>query len=63
MRSSSVSVRSYDRDDVCIYDLAQAVEGLAVDPARERAVSDPRTKFLYVHTAKPGCLLCRVERT
>lgn len=62
VRSSFVSVRSYDGDDQCIYDLGQVVEGLAVDPVLQRAVSDPRTKFVNIHTAKPGCLLCRVER-
>ena len=62
VRSSLVSVRSYDADDQCIYDLGQATEGTAVDPVRQRAVSDPRTKFVNIHTARPGCLLCRVER-
>ena len=63
VRSSLVSVRSYDADDQCIYDLGQAVEGTTVDPVLQRAVSDPRTKFVNIHTARPGCLLCRVERT
>ena len=62
VRSSLVSVRSYDVDDQCIYDLGQAVEGTLVDPVLARAVADPRTKFVNIHTARPGCLLCRVER-
>ena len=28
-----------------------------------RAIGDERTAFVNIHTAKPGCLLCRVERT
>ena len=28
-----------------------------------RALGDPRTAFVNVHTARPGCLLARVERT
>ncbi|HEY0419712.1 MAG TPA: DUF1203 domain-containing protein [Acetobacteraceae bacterium] len=62
LRNSLVSVRSYDAQDQCIYDLGQAVEGAAVDAPLARAIADPRTKFVNIHTAKPGCLLCRVER-
>ena len=62
VRTYLVSVRSYDTNDQCIYDLGQAVDGLNVDPVLDRAVSDPRTKFVNIHTAKPGCMLCRVER-
>ena len=61
VRGRLVSVRSYDAQDQCIYDLGVAVEGRDVDPFLARAVADPRTKFVNVHTAKPGGVLCRVE--
>lgn len=61
-RNAMVSVRAYDRDDQCIYDLGHAGSGDAVDPFLLRAIFDPRTKFVNIHTAKPGCMLCRVER-
>lgn len=57
-----VSIRSYDADDMCLYDLGQVVDGRAARPAIVRAMDDPRTKFVNIHTVKPGCLLCRVER-
>jgi Protein of unknown function (DUF1203) len=57
-----VSVRAYDRADQCIYDLGQVALGAAVDAPLARALDDPRTAFVNVHTAKPGCWLFRVER-
>ena len=62
VRGRLVSVRAYDADQMCLYDLGQAVEGGDVDPFLARAISDPRTSFVNIHTAKPGCMLCRVER-
>jgi hypothetical protein len=62
VRARLVSVRAYDAAQMCLYDLGQAVEGGDVDPFLARAISDPRTEFVNIHTAKPGCMLCRVER-
>lgn len=62
VRSSLVSVRSYDIDDQCLYDLGEAIDGKSIDAPLARAIADPRTKFVNIHTAKPGCMLCRVER-
>jgi len=57
-----VSVRAYDEADQCIYDLGQVCSGNDVDAPLGRALSDARTAFVNVHTARPGCLLSRVER-
>lgn len=57
-----VSVRAYDEADQCIYDLGQVCAGAEVTAPLVRAISDTRTAFLNVHTARPGCLLSRVER-
>ena len=43
-------------------DLGQVCEGTDVDAPLRRALADARTAFVNIHTAKPGCLLCRVER-
>ena len=61
-RNALVSVRAYDGADQCIYDLGQVCPGEEVDAPLERALGDPRTAFVNVHTARPGCLLSRVER-
>jgi Protein of unknown function (DUF1203) len=58
-----VSVRAYDNADQCIYDLGQVCAGEDVDAPLARALSDSRTDFVNIHTARPGCLLSRVERT
>ncbi len=57
-----VSVRAYDASDQCLYDLGQVCAGQDADGPLERALSDPRTAFVNIHTARPGCLLSLVER-
>lgn len=63
VRSRLVSVRAYDAEDLCLYDLGHAGDGDDIDAPLMRALADPRTAFVNIHTAKPGCLLCRVEIT
>jgi hypothetical protein len=57
-----VSVRSYDRDGMCLYDLGQVCAGADAAAPLAAALADPRTDFVNVHTARPGCLLALVER-
>ena len=57
-----VSVRAYDSADQCLYDLGHVGPGETVDTPLARALDDPRTEFVNIHTARPGCLLARVER-
>jgi hypothetical protein len=57
-----VSVRAYDGADQCIYDLGQVCAGEEVDVPLDRALGDPRSALVNIHTARPGCLLARVER-
>lgn len=57
-----VSVRAYDAEDQCVYDVGQVCSGAEVDAPLERALDDARTVFVNIHTARPGCLLARVER-
>jgi hypothetical protein len=60
--NSLVSVRAYDADGMCLYDLGQVAEGPAADAPLARALGDARTAFVNIHTAKPGCLLCAAEK-
>ena len=62
VRGTLVSVRAYDANDMCLYELGQVRDGTEVDEALHRALDDQRTAFVNIHTTKPGCLLCRVER-
>ena len=57
-----VSVRAYDGADQCLYDLGEVCAGADIEAPLYRALEDPRTAFVNVHTARPGCLLARVER-
>jgi Protein of unknown function (DUF1203) len=59
VRGTLVSLRSYDSEDMCLYDLGQGTE---IDEPLTRALNDPRTAYVNIHTAKPGCFFCRVER-
>jgi hypothetical protein len=62
LHSRLVSVRAYGRDGMCLYDIGDVGEGSAVEELLARALGDARTDFINVHTARPGCLLCQVER-
>lgn len=57
-----VSVRAYDGEHQCLYDLGHVCAGADIDASLARALDDPRTAFVNIHTARPGCLLVRVER-
>jgi hypothetical protein len=57
-----VSVRAYDSDDRCLYDLGHVCAGAEVEQPLLRALADRRTAYVNVHTARPGCLLATVER-
>jgi hypothetical protein len=57
-----VSVRAYDADQMCLYDLGQVAKGPEVEAPLMRALADPRTAFVNIHTARPGCWLAGVER-
>jgi len=61
VRGRLVSVRAYDAADQCVYDLGHAGDGDTIDAPLAHALADPRTAFVNIHTARPGCLLCRVE--
>lgn len=56
-----VSVRSYDAQEMCLYDLGAVSEGGEVAPLLRRALEDSRSRFVNIHTARPGCLLTAVE--
>ena len=62
VRHRLVSVRAYDAEDMCIYELGDVCDGTNVEPLLDRALADRRTDYVNIHTARPGCLLCRVER-
>ncbi|GGC62837.1 hypothetical protein GCM10011504_46270 [Siccirubricoccus deserti] len=62
LANGMVSVRAYDAEEMCLYDLGAVSEGGAVAPLLQRALEDPRARYVNIHTARPGCLLTAVER-
>ena len=62
VRHRLVSVRAYDAADMCLYELGDVCDGTDVERLLERALADRRTDYVNIHTARPGCFLCRVER-
>lgn len=58
-----VSLRHYDADGMCLYDLGMVAAGNAVEAPLRRNLQDPRVAFVNIHTARPGCWLTSVERS
>ena len=45
------SVRAYDADDVCVYELGDVCDGTDVERLLDRALADRRTDYVNIHTA------------
>ena len=58
--NSLVSLRHYDADGMCLYDLGIVVPGEAAEDALRERLADPRLAYVNIHTARPGCWLARV---
>jgi len=57
-----VSVRSYDAEEMCLYDLGRVCTGPEVAEPLARVLADPRAQTINLHTARPGCFLLTVQR-
>jgi len=57
-----ISLRSYDAAGLCLYDLGVVLDGARAEAPLRRALDDPRTAFVNIHTARPGCWLAGAER-
>jgi hypothetical protein len=55
-----LSVRAFDRDGMLVE--ADVLDGRELEPAIARLFGAPRTSYLHVHYAKPGCYAARVDR-
>jgi hypothetical protein len=60
LRLRMLAVRAFDADAMM---LAWAlVDGRQLEAEIERLLADPKTAYLHVHFAAPGCYAARVER-
>ena len=57
-----VSLRHYDAAGMCLYDLGVVAAGEDAEAALRDRIGDPRVAYVNIHTARPGCWLCSVER-
>jgi hypothetical protein len=60
LRRRLLSVRGYDSRGLMVE--AEVVEGRELEGTIERMLAEPRTDYLHLHFAKPGCYAARVER-
>lgn len=57
-----VSVRSYDAEEMCLYDLGTVTEGRDVGTVLSRALANPRTRYININIVRHGCLLTAAEK-
>jgi hypothetical protein len=62
VRNRLVSFRAFRTDGMMIYDANEIVEGYSHEAAVRRIFARDDVAYINAHTAKPGCLLCPIER-
>ena len=60
LRGRALSLRAYDRGGMMVW--AEAVPGTEAEHGIGQLLAIPRTSYLHIHYAKPGCYACRVDR-
>jgi hypothetical protein len=60
LRIRQLAVRSFDTDGMMVG--WELVEGRGLESAIERLFAEPRSKYLHVHYAAPGCYAARIDR-
>ncbi len=59
-RSRLLSIRAYDGDAMMVG--SEVIEGHELEEHISRFFDDLSVKYLHLHSARPGCFNCRVER-
>jgi hypothetical protein len=60
LRRRTLAVRGFD--DKGMMTAWELIEGVWLEEAIERQFADPRTQYLHIHFAAPGCYAAKVER-
>jgi len=60
LRRRTLAVRGFDNNGMMAG--WELIEGVWLEEAIDRQLSDPRVQYLHVHFAAPGCYAARVER-
>jgi hypothetical protein len=60
LRGRTLAARAFDSNGMMVcWELA---EGDALETTIEKSFAEPRTAYLHVHFAAPGCYAARIER-
>ncbi|SEE46475.1 Protein of unknown function [Rhizobiales bacterium GAS188] len=62
VRNRLIVFRSFAQDGMMIYDANELVDGKACEGTLQTLLAREDIAYINVHTAKAGCMLCRVER-
>jgi hypothetical protein len=60
LRKRTLAVRAFDADAMMVGH--ELTEGEKIESAIARLFADPRTAYLHVHFAAPGCYAARIDR-
>ena len=60
LRRRSLALHGFD--DKAMMTGWELIEGIWLEEAIERRFADPRTQYLHIHFAAPGCFAAKVER-
>ena len=60
LRKRTLAARAFDADGMMVG--FELVDGVKLEGAIDRLFGQPRTAYLHVHFAAPGCYAARVER-
>ena len=60
LRRRVLSLRAYDAQGMMVW--AEVLPSMEVKQGIERLFAIPRTAYLHIHYAQPGCYACRVDR-
>ena len=60
LRRRTLAVRGFD--DKAMMTGWEVIEGIWLEGAIERQFTDPRTHYLHIHFAAPGCFAAKVDR-
>jgi hypothetical protein len=60
LRIRQLAVRSFDADAMMVG--WELVDGRELEPAIGRLFAEPRSLYLHVHYAAPGCYAARIDR-
>jgi hypothetical protein len=60
LRSRLLSLRAFDADGMLVD--ADVVDGTSLEALIEHQFAQPKTQYLHIHFARPGCYAARVDR-